>query len=245
MPGWQERYRDKCVSVESALQVLQPQHTVVIGMNGNIPASLCQALGARLSQWPDLHILGAGALHQFPFHQPEVAATYTVHDMFITMATRPGMQQRVIDFLPFTTALWPGDLEAGLRAADVFLTSVSPPNEHGYCSFGPMLWTSLDLVEAAKVVIAEVDEDHIVTYGDVASTMGFASPTAVDRKIVARAAALIGDGDIFQLGAGMVSIAVVEHLQSEERKFKRTFSPRPRKPPPSLARSAARSGEAQ
>jgi hypothetical protein len=53
MPGWQERYRDKCVSVESALQVLQPQHTVVIGMNGNIPASLCQALGARLSQWPD------------------------------------------------------------------------------------------------------------------------------------------------------------------------------------------------
>ena len=71
-------------TVESALQVIQPQHTVVIGMNGNIPASLCQALGARLAQWPDLHILGAGALQQFPFQ-----ASYTVHDMFITMATRP------------------------------------------------------------------------------------------------------------------------------------------------------------
>jgi 4-hydroxybutyrate CoA-transferase len=237
MPGWQERYHDKLVSVESALQVIQPHHTVVIGMNGNIPASLCQALGARLSQWPGLRILGAGALQQFPFHQPEVAASYTVHDMFITMATRPGMQQRAIDFLPFTTALWPGDLDAGLRSADVFLTSVSPPDEHGYCSFGFMLWASLDLVEAAKVVIAEVDEDHIVTYGDnyvhvsqldylvekhqqttygdVASTMGFAAPSAVDRQIAAHAAALIGDGDTFQLGAGTVSIAVVEHLQSK------------------------------
>jgi 4-hydroxybutyrate CoA-transferase len=133
MPGWQARYRDKCVSVERAWQVMQPQQTVVIGMNGNITASLCQALGARLTQWPGLRILGAGALQQFPFQQPEVAALHTVHDMFITKATRPGMQQRVIDFLPFTTALWPGDLEADRRTADVFFTSVSPPDEHGYC----------------------------------------------------------------------------------------------------------------
>ena len=35
MPGWQERYRDKLVSVEAALQVIQPDDTVVIGMNGN------------------------------------------------------------------------------------------------------------------------------------------------------------------------------------------------------------------
>ena len=237
MPGWQERYRDKLVPVEHALQVIQPDHTVVIGMNGNIPASLCQALGVRLSQWPHLRILGAGALQHFPFHQPDVAAQYTVHDMFITVATRPGMQQRAIDFVPFTTALWPSDLQAGLRRADVYLTSVSPPDEHGYCSFGFMLWASLDLVEAATVVIAEVDEDHIVTYGDnyvhvsqldylvekhapttygdVASTMGFTAPSAIDRQIAAHAATLIHDGDTCQLGAGTVSMAVVEHLQSK------------------------------
>src|SRR4029450_13214031 len=127
MPGWQERYRDKLVSVDEALQVIQPHHTVVIGMNGNIPAALCQAFGARLSQWPHLRILGAGALQRFPFHAPDVAAQDTVHDMFIPMATRPGMQQRTIDFLPFTTALWPGDIQAGQDTADVYLTSVSPP----------------------------------------------------------------------------------------------------------------------
>ena len=151
--------------------------------------------------------------------------------MFITVATRPGMQQRAIDFVPFTTALWPCDLQAGLRPADVYLASVSPPDEHGYCSFGFMLWASLDLVEAATVVIAEVDEDHIVTYGDnyvhvsqldylvekhapttygdVAATMGFTAPSAIERQIAAHAATLLRDGDTFQLGAGTVSMAVV------------------------------------
>lgn len=235
MNGWQERYRDKLVPVDEALQVIQPDHTVVIGMNGNVPVFLCQALGERLANWSDLRILGAGVLHHFPFHQPETAAQYTVQDMFITVATRPAMHQHTIDFLPLTTALWPGDIRQGLRPADIFLTSVSPPDEHGYCSFGFMLWASLDLVEVAKVVIAEVDEDHIVTYGDnyvhvsqidylvekqgettygdVASTMGFASPIEVDRQIAAHAASLIRDGDTIQLGAGTISMAVVDHLQ--------------------------------
>ena len=100
-----------------------------------------------------------------------------------------------------------------------------------------MLWASLDLVEAATVVIAEVDEDHIVTYGDnyvhvsqldylvekhapttygdVAATMGFTAPSAIERQIAAHAATLLRDGDTFQLGAGTVSMAVVEHLQSK------------------------------
>ena len=147
MPGWQERYRDKLVPVEHALQVIQPDHTVVIGMNGNIPASLCQALGARLSQWPHLHILGAGALQHFPFHQPDIAAQYTVHDMFITVATRPGMQQRAIDFVPFTTALWPCDLQAGLRPADVYpvchhLTSTATAVSAS-CSGPRWIWSKL------------------------------------------------------------------------------------------------------
>ncbi len=237
MTRWQERYRDKLVAVQEALQVIQPGQTVVIGMNGNIPAALCHALGERLPSLPNLHLIGAGALERFPFHQPGVAAQHHVQDAFLTAATRPAMQQRCIDFLPFTTALWPSDIIDGSRPVDVCLTSVSPPDEHGYCSFGFMLWATLDMVEAATVVIAEVDEDHIVTYGDnyvhvsqldylvekqgetvfgdVTETMGFASPSDVDRHIAAHVAALIQDGDTLQLGAGTVSMAVVEYLKDK------------------------------
>lgn len=235
MASWQARYRDKLVSIDDALQVIQPGQTVVFGMNGNIPAGLCHALGKRLPSLPGLHLIGAGALERFPFHQPDAAAPYSVQDMFLTAATRPAMQQRCIDCLPFTTALWPSDLLDGSRPVDVYLTSVSPPDEHGYCNFGFMLWASADLAEAAAVVIAEVDEDHIVTYGDshihvsqfdylvekpeatawgdVTTTMGFASPSHLERQIAAHASALIHDGDTLQLGAGTVSMAVVDYLK--------------------------------
>jgi 4-hydroxybutyrate CoA-transferase len=235
MTSWQARYQDKLVSIDDALQVIQPGQTVTFGMNGNIPAGLCHALGKRLPSLPGLHLIGAGALEPFPFHQPDAAASYTIQDMFLTAATRPAMQQRHIDFLPFTTALWPSDLLDGSRPVDVYLTSVSPPDEHGYCNFGFMLWASADLAEAAAVVIAEVDEGHIVTYGDshihvsqltylvekpetttlgdVTTTMGFASPSDLDRQIAAHASALIRDGDTLQLGAGTVSMAVVDYLK--------------------------------
>jgi 4-hydroxybutyrate CoA-transferase len=237
MDTWQARYGDKLIPVDHALQVIQPGHTVVIGMNGNIPAALCHALGARLPALPGVHILGSGAMEPFPFYQHDIATHHTVQDMFLTAATRPAIREQMIDFLPFTTALWPSDLLDGSRHANVYLTSVSPPDDNGYCSFGFMLWASRDLVEAADIVIAEVDPDHIVTYGDnyvhvseldylvekqgettfgdVTSTMGFAEPSAIDHRIAAHAAALINDGDTLQLGAGTVSMAVVEHLKTK------------------------------
>ncbi len=237
MISWQARYQDKLVSIDDALQVIQPGQTVAFGMNGNIPSGLCHALGKRLLSLPGLQLIGSGALETFPFHQPNPAATYSVQDMFLTAATRPAMQQRSIDFLPFTTALWPSDLLAGSRPVDVYLTSVSPSDEHGYCNFGFMLWASADLAEAAAVVIAEVDDDHIVTYGDshihvsqldylvekpeatilgdVTTTMGFAAPSDLDRRIAAYASAVIRDGDTMQLGAGTVSMAVVDYLKDK------------------------------
>jgi 4-hydroxybutyrate CoA-transferase len=237
MERWQDRCGDKLVSVNEALRVIQPGHTVGIGLNANAPEFLCKTLGERASEWSDLRIVGGGAMHDVPFYTPEVAARHSIYDVFITVPTRQAMRQRAIDFVPINTARWPSDFVDGTRPLDVYLASVSPPDEHGYCSFGFMLWSSLELVEAAKVVIVEVDEDHIVTYGenfvhisqidflveqpgettlgDVASVMGYTAPSEVDRRIASHAASLIHDGDTLQIGAGTVSMAVIEHLHEK------------------------------
>jgi 4-hydroxybutyrate CoA-transferase len=184
-----------------------------------------------------LRLVGGAAMHDLPFYKPDAAASYAVQDIFVTVPTRQAMRERTIDFVPINTARWPGDFVAGTRPLDVYLASVSPPDEHGYCSFGFMLWASLELVEAAKMVIAEVDEEHIVTYGDnyvhvsqidylvektaattlgdVASVMGYEAPSEVDLQIAQHAAALIRDGDTLQIGAGTVSMAVIEHLKEK------------------------------
>lgn len=237
MSAWQDMCGDKLVAIEDALQVIQPGQTVGIGVNANAPEFLCRALASRIEQWGDLEIIGGAAMHDLGFYTPEGASRLTVRDIFITAPTRLAMRAGSVDFLPLNTARWPSDMVDGSRPIDVYLISVSPPDEHGYCSFGFMLWSSLDMAESAKIVIAEVDEDHIVTYGenhihisqldylvekqgtstmgDVASVMGYEAPSEVDRQIAGYAADLIRDGDTLQIGAGTVSMAVIEHLQEK------------------------------
>ncbi|MFQ5873726.1 MAG: acetyl-CoA hydrolase/transferase family protein, partial [Dehalococcoidia bacterium] len=49
--------------------------------------------------------------------------------------------------------------------ADVFITRISPPDEHGYCSFGAGLWDHRRWAQTARAVIAIHDPTFIRTYG--------------------------------------------------------------------------------
>ncbi len=145
MSGWQDMCGNKLVAADEALKVIQPGHTVGIGVNANAPEFLCHALAEQISQWGDLEIIGDAAMHDLGFYTPEGASRLTVRDIFITAPTRLAMQAGSVDFLPLNTARWPSDVVDGSRPVDVYLISVSPPDEHGYCSFGFMLWSSLDM----------------------------------------------------------------------------------------------------
>lgn len=235
MDDWRARCGGKLVAVEEVLRTVQPGMTVGIGVNANAPEHLVKAFGQHIASLNGMEILGGAGMFDLPFYTPEGAARHTVRDLFITAPTRQAMRQRSIDFIPINTACWPSEIIDGSRPLDVLLISVSPPDEHGYCSFGFMVWGSHELVDAARIVIAEVDEEHIVTYGDnhvhlsqldylvekqgettlgdVASVMGYEAPSDVDQRIAQYAADLIRDGDTIQIGAGTVSMAVIEHLQ--------------------------------
>ena len=52
------------------------------------------------------------------------------------------------------------------RTPDVFLCTVSPPDDNGYCSFGANLWNKHTFTKLSRTVLAEVDERFIRTYGD-------------------------------------------------------------------------------
>src|SRR5438093_13075791 len=71
-----------------------------------------------------------------------------------------------VDYLP--TARWRADERSPGwdEPPDVFLVPVSPPNDHGYCSFGPAVWFSRRLAQEAKTVVAEVHEGFIRTGGE-------------------------------------------------------------------------------
>ena len=112
---------------------------------------------------------------------------------------------------------------------DVALIHVSPPDEHGFCSFGAEVGVTKTAAQSAKIVIAEVNPkmprtlgdsfihvskiDHIVevdyplpsvTHGGRPPSCRCGSPQHV--------AALIPDGATLQTGIGAIPDAVIRQL---------------------------------
>ena len=89
-----------------------------------------------------------------------------LHDNYATPFNRAAVHAGAVEYLPI--GLWKTDTvpDGFTSRPDVFLVPVSPPDRHGWCSFGPGVWLSATLARNAALVIAEVHEDFIRTGGE-------------------------------------------------------------------------------
>lgn len=111
---------------------------------------------------------------------------------------------------------------------DVAMVTVSPPDEHGYCNTGVSSDYTIQAVKSARTVIAEVNDQVPVVFGDtfihVSEIDAFvecphplfesapAVITDVEEAIGKNCASLIEDGSTLQLGIGAIPDAVLAQL---------------------------------
>jgi 4-hydroxybutyrate CoA-transferase len=125
--------------------------------------------------------------------------------------------------------------EGTQRESDVVITEISSPNEKGFCSFGASLWNKKQHIKKGKLVIAEVNENLIWTYGenyihvseidyfvkheskrtDVGKKGSLAGKTSKVhapylRQIAEHSSKLIQDGCTIQIGVGRTTEPLVE-----------------------------------
>jgi len=132
----------------------------------------------------------------------------------------------VLDVLPLPYSRLAGHLAARV---DVLMLRVSPEDETGRFGFGAAHEYLVPLVEAARVVIVEVDEtlprlrgerdlgrddvDVIVRVGSPRPTSGFAPGGAVEATIARLVAERIEDGATLQIGLGTLPETVLAALR--------------------------------
>jgi acyl-CoA hydrolase len=124
-----------------------------------------------------------------------------------------------------------GLFSSGAMPLDVALIQVSPPDEHGYCSLGVGVDTTLTAAKHAATVVAEVNRQMPRTYGDSflhLSAIDYMVPTdrpllelprhpvtALHRAIGRHIADLIEDGATLQMGIGGIPDAVLFYLREK------------------------------
>jgi 4-hydroxybutyrate CoA-transferase len=209
------------MTAEDAVGMIKSGDRVAVATpHGGEPVRLLEVLSARIDL-RDVDLRMVSATTDYPFFHSGFEDTFQLTFGFVSLPVRQLLDARRADYCPMLFSLV-GKAERegrpGIRGTDVFLVNVSPPDKHGYCSFGASVWSKRWYLESAKVVIAQVDSNQIRTYGDSlvhisevdyfvecpAPGLRVDPPVAEDyiRDTAQYVGSLVCDGDTLALGAG-------------------------------------------
>lgn len=161
---WRERYPEKVMTADEAVKMVRSGDRVVIGMMYQTPLELCRALVRRSQELHDVEI--ENTISTFgDWWQGEARSAFKVRTCFITVTDRSALKAGLLDYVvPGPTrqdeSYWTE------RPVDVFMTQLSPPDEQGFCSFGMCIWGARQVAQAARCILAEVNERFIRTGGE-------------------------------------------------------------------------------
>ncbi|MEO0074112.1 MAG: 4-hydroxybutyrate CoA-transferase, partial [candidate division WOR-3 bacterium] len=226
---WRDRYGSKIVTPERALEVLKPGQRVFIGSACGTPQKLVQALAEKPVE--DVEIVHLLTLGVAPYAQEAMASRYRANAFFISANVRPAVWEGRADYTPIFLSEIPALFRSGRLPLDVALIHVTPPDEHGFCSFGVSVDITKPAAEAARYVIAEVNPRMPRTLGNSfihvsridaivendAPLYEFITPgeSEVARRIAKNVADLIEDGSTIQVGYGGIPSALLGYLKDK------------------------------
>jgi len=220
---WKEDYKRKLTSAEEAVKAVKSGDNVAFAY-GTEPLALGLALLNRGIEVGGLSIFVPVPGRDFAWYDPEWKDIFHIEVTYVLPIVQQMVNDKRGDFL-VGSLVWAH--EPGIRRkADVILTQLSPPDEHGYCSFGASLWNKKQAIKDANIVLAEVNKNLIRTYGDnfihvseidyfVEHTPSGRVPGATDmlgrrttepgereKKVGQYVSSLIRDGDTIEIGVG-------------------------------------------
>jgi acyl-CoA hydrolase/RimJ/RimL family protein N-acetyltransferase len=213
-------------AAEAARHVRSGDH-VFIGSGCAEPQTLVRALAENeaVVEGEILHILTLGIA---PYADPRFPGRFRHNALFIGANVRDAVRAGHADYTPVFLSEIPSLFRSGRIQVDVALVQVSPPDRAGYVSVGISVDVVKAAIDAAKVVLAEVNPAMPRTHGDsfvhVADVDAFVvcdapllelpagAPDAVCREIARNVASLVCDGATLQMGIGEIPQALTPLL---------------------------------
>ena len=164
--SWTEGYKQKVVTPADAVKVVKSGDRIFLTGNCSVPSKILSALVERASELKDVEISQALTVGSADYVSPEMEGHLRVNTMFISHNTRQAVQGGRADFTPVLLSELPLLFKDKILPVDVAFMHLSPPDPHGYCSFGIEVGLSKSAAESAEIIIAEVNEQMPRTLGD-------------------------------------------------------------------------------
>ncbi|MGA8309207.1 MAG: acetyl-CoA hydrolase/transferase C-terminal domain-containing protein, partial [Terriglobales bacterium] len=226
--AWESEYKKKLQTADEALQCVRSGTRVYIQPGCAEPETLVEALMRRAPELYDVEIVHMMTMGCAPYVAPEMTGHFRHNAMFIGSNVREAINDGRADYTPIHLSDIEALFESGVMPLDVALIEVSPPDSHGFCSFGVGVDTTLTAAKCARYVVAQVNDNMPRTYGDsfihvsdIDAVVESSRPlcelkkpevTGMHVAIARNVAGLIEDGAVLQTGVGGIPDAVLPFL---------------------------------
>lgn len=231
-----KKTKTKFVSVDEAVKSIKSGDSIYVHANCSFPKTLIDALCKRYKELNNVKILQLMSFLNAPFVQPEMEGHFHLVSLFTGPNIRKAVNEGKADFIPVFLSEIPWLIESKKLPVDVTLLHLSPPDEHGYCSYGISNECSKNAAENSKTIIAQINPRMPRVLGDnfihidkidyaveinepvpeFVTTKDAGEDINIYEKIGQHIAGMIEDGSTLQMGIGLIPDTVLRFLYDKK-----------------------------
>ncbi len=225
-----ELYRQKRVTIPEAVGMVQSGQQIGVAIAASEPPGLLEELGRQWERLQDVTTWVCLPMRAYEYAvNPQMNGHFFVENWFYGAPDRKVHTQGRMSYIPNNLHRASTDkLLASGGKLNVFWGTATPPDRRGYLSLSLGLVIEKQLIEAADLVVLEINENLPYTLGDTQvhiSDVDYvvenhvplfqlpaAEPSEAEQAIGGYIAELIEDGSTLQLGIGGIPNAITPFL---------------------------------
>lgn len=234
MKDYMPEYKSKLISIEEAVQFIKSDTDVIVAQCASEPQGCMSKFHLVKDKVKDVKVFSVLTLKPYDFYmKPEMKGHFELCSWFHAPGSRQAIKEGAgtVTFVPNMLHRAATD-RLKVRRPHLFFGTCTPPDEKGFVSLSLGVTYEKDIVEAAEIVILEVndklprtfgdthvhidDVSYFVEYSQTPPTLPSPEPDEVAMKIGNNIAQLVEDGSTIQLGIGEIPNAAALSLREKK-----------------------------
>lgn len=230
------KHPDKFLPLEAVFRRIHAGDRIFVSTACGEPQHLVRELVKFVESRPkaffDAEVMQVWTLGVAPYTDQKFEKNFRHNSFFVGDNTREAVNSGMADYTPIFLSEVPGLFRRGEVPVDVALIQVSPPDAKGRMSLGISVDITKAAVEAAGMVIAQVnsrmprvrgdsfvspkDVDFIVPHDEPLLEYSSTISDEIAGEIGHYVARIIEDGDTIQVGYGSIPNAILSNLKEKK-----------------------------
>jgi len=227
-------YQDKLISIEAAVELIRSDTDIIVAQCASEPQGCMSKFHLAKERVTDVKVFSVLTLKPYDFYmKPEMKGHFELCSWFHAPGSRTALKAGTgtVTYVPNMLHRAATD-RLKVRRPHLFFGTCTPPDDKGFVSLSLGITYEKEIIEAAEIVVLEVNNQlprthgdthlhvsavtHFVEFSQAPPTLPAPQPDEVAIRIGQNIADLVDDGSTIQLGIGEIPNAAALSLRSKK-----------------------------